>query len=74
MKNDDNKKRGSSYIEFALLGMVGTQLVASIFIGFGVGYWLDKLFNTSPVFLLLFTFFGVAAGFLNVYRMIKKER
>lgn len=56
------------------MASVGTQLVVSIFIGFGVGLWLDKLLNTSPLFMILFILFGVAAGFFNVYRTIKKER
>ncbi len=66
--------RGRRYVEFSLLASVGTQMVVSIFIGFGVGLWLDKLLNTSPLFMKLFILFGVIAGFLNVYRTLKKER
>ncbi|GMT43013.1 MAG: hypothetical protein IEMM0002_1424 [bacterium] len=73
MKNNKDKG-GRSYVEFSLLMMVGTQVVVSIFIGFGVGYWLDKRFDTSPVFMLVFSLLGVAAGFLNVYKTLKKER
>ncbi|MFQ5432512.1 MAG: AtpZ/AtpI family protein [Nitrospinota bacterium] len=50
------------------------QLVVSIFIGFGVGYWLDRWLGTSPLIMLIFTFFGVAAGFINVYKEFKKVR
>ncbi len=55
-----------------MLASVGTQLVVSIFIGFGTGYWLDKWLGTRPVFMLVCMLMGVAAGFLNIYRTVKK--
>lgn len=70
----DSGGKGKGYVEYAQLAMVGTQLVVSIFIGFGVGYWLDQMFGTSPLLMLIFMFFGVAAGFFNVYRELKKAR
>jgi ATP synthase protein I len=39
-----------------------TELVAGLLIGFGIGYGLDVLFGTLPIFLVLFTFVGFAAG------------
>ncbi len=38
------------------------ELVAGLMIGFGVGYSLDMLFGTAPVFLVLFILAGFAAG------------
>ncbi len=38
------------------------ELVAGIAIGFGMGYGLDSLFGTIPIFLVLFTLLGFAAG------------
>ncbi len=38
------------------------ELVAGLAIGFGIGYGLDYLFGTMPIFLVLFIFFGLAAG------------
>jgi len=38
------------------------ELVAGLGIGLGVGYGLDSLFGTMPIFLVLFTFLGLAAG------------
>lgn len=37
----------------------------------GVGWWLDKLFHTQPWLLVIFTGFGIAAGFRN---LIKSSR
>ena len=72
-KSNDSGK-GTGYVEYTLLAMVGTQLVVSIFIGFGIGYWLDGLLGTRPLLMLVFTIFGVAAGFFNVYRELKKAK
>lgn len=38
------------------------ELVAGLLIGFGIGYGLDRLFGTMPLFLVLFTLLGFAAG------------
>ena len=71
MKKKDGE-RGPSYMELTVLGSVGTQLVVSVFIGFGMGYWLDKQFGTQPVLMVVFMLLGVAAGFLNVYRAVAR--
>ena len=39
-----------------------TELVAGLVIGFGIGYGLDSLFGPLPIFLVLFTLLGLAAG------------
>ena len=39
------------------------SIALSIVIGLGIGYWLDKRFDTSPWFTLIFLGFGVIAGF-----------
>ena len=39
--------------------------------GFGGGYWLDLRFGTKPWLTFLGFFLGVAAGVLNVYRVMK---
>lgn len=52
---------------------IGTELVSGVLVGAGLGYILDKVFDTAPVLLILFLIFGGAAGFLNVYRFVKKE-
>ena len=65
-QSDSRKSEGVS------AGEVGwrmvTELVAGIFIGFGIGYGLDVLFGTMPIFLVLFTMFGFAAGVKTMMR------
>jgi len=52
---------------------VGTELVAATMIGLGLGYLLDKWLGTRPWLLLLFFLFGVFAGFLNLYRVLRLD-
>jgi len=44
------------------------ELVTGLMIGFGIGYGLDSLFGTIPIFLVLFTFLGFAAGVKTMMR------
>jgi ATP synthase protein I len=48
------------------------EMVAGLGIGFGIGYGLDSLFGTLPIFMVLFTMFGLAAG-INVMLRSAKE-
>jgi ATP synthase protein I len=48
-----------------------TELVVGLLMGFGIGFGLDKLFGTLPIFLIIFTLLGFAAG-INV--MLKTAR
>lgn len=44
------------------------ELVAGLMIGFGIGYGLDSLFGTMPIFLVLFILAGFAAGVKTMLR------
>ena len=48
------------------------ELVAGLGIGFGIGYSLDHFFGTMPIFLVLFIFFGFAAGVNTMMRSAKE--
>jgi ATP synthase protein I len=50
------------------LSAIGVALVAATAIGLAIGYGLDRLFGTSPWLTLTFLLFGIAAGFLNLFR------
>lgn len=59
--------------DFSTLGMTVTF---SVFIGLGIGYYLDnKVFDgrTHPWFTLIFLGFGIAAGFKNLYMMARRK-
>ena len=45
-----------------------TELVAGLLLGFCIGYGLDSLFGTLPIFLVLFVLLGFAAGVKTMLR------
>jgi F0F1-type ATP synthase assembly protein I len=72
-RDDKENAKFAAVKKLYLLGTVGIQLAVSIIIGFLIGLGLDRWLDTRPLFMLLFIFFGVAAGFLNIYRVAMKE-
>ena len=52
------------------LSTIGLSFVFAIIIGFGGGYWLDLKLGTKPWLTFLGFFLGLAAGVLNVYRIM----
>lgn len=53
---------------FGMAMRIGTELVAGLVVGVGIGYLLDRWLGTAPWFLVVFFFLGSGAGILNVYR------
>ena len=47
---------------------LGTQLAATVILMVLIGYWLDKKFGTSPLWIVLFSILGM---FLAIYNFIK---
>ena len=45
-----------------------TELVAGLVIGLCIGFGLDSLFGTLPIFLVLFVLLGFAAGVKTMLR------
>jgi len=52
---------------------VGIQLVLSTFVGFAMGYFLDKFFRTFPWLTIIFLFLGIFAGFYDLVRVARKQ-
>jgi len=51
------------------VSIVGIQFPIAMAIGFFWGRWLDGVFGTGKWLTLIFSFFGIAAGFLNLFRI-----
>ena len=60
-----------------LVSSMGISVVVAIVIGVAIGLQLDKWIGTKHLFFYIFLFFGIIAGFRNVYliagREIKKD-
>jgi ATP synthase protein I len=66
---EDNTPHVDDHYSQAHLGWrMVIELVAGLLIGFGMGYGLDSLFGTLPIFLVLFTMLGLAAGIKTMMR------
>ncbi len=60
--------------ELAFFSSLGLSVALSIFIGLGVGVYLDRRFDTSPWGTLVFLALGIAAAFRNIGLAIRKSR
>ena len=58
----------SALRQLARLSTIGISLVAATAIGLLIGYGLDRLLGTEPWLTMVFALFGIAAGFLNLFR------
>lgn len=47
---------------------IGSEFVAGVLVGAGLGYLIDQLAGTTPWGLIVFLMLGFAAGVLNVMR------
>ena len=78
--NNENEEKRELYRSLGFLSTVGISMAAAIFIGFGMGYYIDKYLNlwfgihTKPVFSIIFTIFGIVAGFKNLFKLIGDKK
>ena len=51
------------------VSIVGIQFPVAIALGYFAGRWLDAQLNTKPWLTIVFALFGIAAGFVNLFRI-----
>ncbi|MDT8380241.1 MAG: AtpZ/AtpI family protein [Desulfotignum sp.] len=68
------KETGKTIRELGYFASLGMSVALSIFIGLGVGLWLDKKFDTNPVLMFVGLIIGIVAGFSNIIRAGKKGK
>ena len=66
----DGGGRGTSGLGLAF--RIGTELVAGVAVGLGIGWGLDRWLGTGPWLMVVFFFLGSAAGILNVWRTMER--
>ena len=52
---------------------LGASIVLAVFIGAGIGYWLDGKLGTFPYLSIIFFFLGIAAAGRNVWIAVRKQ-
>jgi ATP synthase protein I len=68
--NEVDVSASSTSRAFSLGMRVLSEFIGGVIAGGGVGWLLDMLFSTKPLFLIVFIGLGTATGFWNVYRMV----
>ena len=56
---------------------IGSDLIGGVVVGGLIGYLVDRLLQTKPVWFLIFLLLGMGAGLLNVLRsarLMQKEQ
>ena len=66
----DNKQTFTSTDSLNIYYRVGTELLAGLLIGAGIGWTLDQWVNTTPLFLIIFFILGGIAGIYNLWRVL----
>ena len=51
---------------------ISLDLISSIIVGALIGYGLDKIFLTKPVFFIIFLVLGIITGFYSIFKTVKK--
>jgi ATP synthase protein I len=60
-------------IQMAYASSIGIAMVLAVFGCLFLGNWVDRKLGTGPYFTLLFLLIGIAAGFRNLYVLIKTQ-
>ena len=74
-KAKHSKSDTEENVDGSILGMawrLSTELVVAVLVGAGLGFGLDKLFNTQPWLLVVGLGFGFATGIRGVLRVAAK--
>ena len=51
---------------------ISLDLISSIIVGALIGYGLDNIFSTKPVFFIIFLVLGIITGFYSLFKTVKK--
>jgi ATP synthase protein I len=67
---DGGKNEYRQYLSYAALGI---EMGVALSIGMLIGWYLDRLFGTRPWLVIIFSLFGIAAGFRNIIQLARKD-
>ncbi len=69
---DETSDFGAASTGLAYGMRIGLEFMSGTVVGLGIGWGLDRFFDTSPWCLLVFTVLGFFAGMMNVFRDINR--
>ena len=65
--------QGGEFRQYLRLSTLGIEIGIALAIGILIGWLLDRLFGTEPWLMILFSIFGIIAGFRNIVRLARKD-
>ncbi|NOY39695.1 MAG: AtpZ/AtpI family protein [Nitrospirae bacterium] len=68
----EEKRKKELWRQLMDASVIPLNLVAATFVGFAIGYGLDKLFGTSPYLTITFFILGIIAGFRELFRYARR--
>lgn len=68
------ERRPNEYQQGSLAWRMVIELVVGMVLGLAIGYGLDALFGTQPLFLVVFALLGFAAGVRTMLRTATEVR
>jgi len=72
MDQQDKDKNRKKIQQIGVFTTIPFVLIVSPMIGWFIGKWLDKFFETAPYLMYALIILGFAAGIRECYRIIKK--
>ena len=71
-KKINDKDRRQIARALGLVTQLGLSMASCVLIGVLLGRFLDSLFETSPLFLIIFSFIGAGSGIKAMYDIANK--
>ena len=68
LKKEEKARRNVSGSLLTLAYRLTIEMFAAISVCGYLGWWIDRYFETKPIFLLVLLFLGVVAGLMNAVR------
>jgi ATP synthase protein I len=70
---DDNQGRANANM-LGLAWRLTLEMLAGIGVGGFIGWWIDRVLGTEPIFMLLLLVLGMGAGLMNSVRTVAEMR
>jgi ATP synthase protein I len=70
---DDNHGRANANM-LGLAWRLTIEMLVGIGVGGFIGWWIDKVLGTEPIFMLLLLVLGMGAGLMNSVRTVAEMR
>lgn len=61
--------------DYAFYSGLGFQLMVTILIFTGIGYYLDEKYHSmKPLFIIIFSLLGIGIGLINIIRQVSRKQ